>query len=191
MNTPLVALCVGHSRKINGRTEGGAISVDGTSEHAFNKDLAARIHQALRGLDIAAIVEDEYQGAGYGSAQAWLAKYLQERSATLAVELHFNASEGQARGHEWLYWSSSANGKRLAECLRSEFQVHFPGQPDRGIKPKASTDRGSEFLRGTHCPAVICEPFFGDNATDWKIFSNRRNDLANTIAQGIAAYLTK
>lgn len=190
MTTPLIALCVGHSRRIAGRIEGGAISAGKVSEHTFNSAVANRVKAQLATLGIDAFVVDHYEGNGYAAAQKWLAAQLKQKGATLALELHFNASEGQARGAEWLYWGTSANGKRLAECVRSEYIAKMPNIPDRGIEPKDSADRGAEFLRGTHCPAIICEPFFGDNVIDWAIASTSQNIIANAYAQGIAAFLT-
>lgn len=64
------------------------------------------------------------------------------------------------------------------------------GIPARGTKPRTSADRGGEFLRLTHCPAVICEPFFGDNAADWRVAVDRKGDMADAIAQGISNFIT-
>lgn len=189
MSRSPIALCVGHSRRIQGRTEGGAISVSGVSEHAFNSDLARRIRALLEARSIPAFVVTEYEGVGYGSAQAWLARHLEERGAGLALELHFNAATGAARGHEWLHWASSARSERLATSLHAAVAAAFPELPDRGVQAKDRGDRGAEFLRGTHCPAVICEPFFGDNPFDWQVATTRTQDLAAAIAAGLAAYL--
>lgn len=191
MSSPLIALCVGHSRIENGRTEGGAISAGGISEHAYNTPLADQINYYLNRFGIASFIVSYYKGNGYTAAQQWLAGELKKFGATLALELHFNASEGQARGAEWLHWGSSVRGKILASCLRSEFLAGFPEAIDRGLKPKVNGDRGAEFLKGTHCPAVICEPFFGDNAADWQMAVAKKDQLALAIANGIVAYLAK
>lgn len=186
----LVAVCVGHSRKINGHTEGGATSVDGTREWEYNRDLAFKVCHHLRDLGVDCFMEDEYHGIGYTDSMRWLASYLKGRGVKLAVELHFNAATGGARGHEWLYWGNSGNSQRLAESINGEFQAAFPEMKSRGAKPKTAGDRGAEFLRLTHCPAVICEPFFGDNTDDWVIAIERKADIAKSIAAGIHKYLT-
>ena len=59
----------------------------------------------------------------------------------------------------------------------------------RGIKPKTAPARGAEFLKGTHCPAVIMEPFFGSNASDWKTATERRAAIARAITSGILEFL--
>lgn len=190
MNPPLVALCVGHSRKIHGHPEGGAVSVGGVSEWTYNRELAAMVQELLAKARVKSRVYDAYQGSGYGSAQQWLASNLRLDGATLAVELHFNAADSPAAtGHEWLYWATSKNGQRLAECLSAEMCLGVPQLKTRGIKPKTASDRGAEFLKGTHCPAVIAEPFFGSNPADWQTSVDRKQSIARAIACGILEYL--
>lgn len=185
-----VALCVGHSRLVGTRAEGGALSVTGVSEWEFNCRLARLIAEELHDAhDISALVIDRYQGGSYGSAMAWLAKTLRaEGDIDLAVELHFNAADGKARGHEWLHWSGSAKGKRAALEMHLAFSRTYPPSqiPARGVKAKTGADRGAGFLQATHCPAVIAEPFFGDNKDDWKLAKDFPNSIARTIARGIA-----
>lgn len=188
MSSPLVAICIGHSRKINGRTEGGAVSVGRVSEHTFNFDLGLRVHQRLAMMGITACVVDSYEGGSYGAAQIWLARYLKERGATLAVELHFNAADSpSATGHEWLYWHSSGNGKRLAETMMRGFS----GLPlkSRGVKSITTADRGADFVSKTHCPAIIAEPFFGSNPSDWRVAVRDKNKIAIAMADAIQRYL--
>lgn len=183
--SPLVALCVGHSRE----GDNGAEAVDGTSEWQFNADLAVRIQRHLKMHGIRSFIVDKYEGSGYGAAMRWVAAHVEKQHASCAVELHYNAATGTAQGHEWLYWSTSKRGKVLAEKLRAEFAADFPDQRDRGIKAKASGDRGAEFLRLTHCPAVIAEPFFGDNPQEWQFATANRDAIANAIAHGIQKFL--
>lgn len=181
---PFIAICVGHSRS----GDDGATSADGTSEWTFNADLAKRIsgHLSMHGLK--SFIVDKYEGYGYGEATRWVAAHVEQRHASCAVELHFNASNGGANGHEWLYWGNSSRSKALAEWLCQEFRVEFPLQKERGVKGKASGDRGAEFLRRTHCPAVICEPFFGDNPSEWEFATANRDKIAAAIAHGIQKF---
>ena len=182
---PLVAICVGHSRE----GDNGAVSVDGTSEWTFNADLAKRIAGHLKMHGIKSFIVDKYEGHGYGAAMRWVAAHVEQQHASCAVELHFNGATGTATGHEWLYWGNSARSKELAESLRQEFRMEFPDQRDRGVKAKASGDRGGEFLRLTHCPAVICEPFFGDTPSEWQFALANRDNLAAVIAHGIQKFI--
>lgn len=189
---PTVAVCVGHSRKINDRRDGGAISVGGVSEWHFNSGLAEMIGAHLTRNRIRWFILDDYAGKGYTAAMAWVADQIADRGADVAVELHFNASPSPtSRGHEWLYWHSSKDGKRLAECLDYAFRLQLPPHliPARGIKPVIDQGRGSEFLRRTHCPAAIAEPFFGSNEGDWKLASANKEKIAIAIANGLAEWL--
>lgn len=190
MTPQLVALCVGHSRKINGHPEGGAVSVGGVSEWTYNCELAAMVQVLLAKGRVNSRVYSEYEGGWYGTAQRWLASVLRLDHVTLAVEFHFNSSDNPtANGHEWLYWGTSVRGKILAQSLHAEMCLGVPQLKARGIKPKTASDRGAEFLKGTHCPAVILEPFFGSNASDWQTAADRKNSIARAIAAGILEYL--
>jgi N-acetylmuramoyl-L-alanine amidase len=182
----LVAICVGHSRT----GDNGAASVDGLSEWRFNDPLADMIVAELVVLGVPSFKLNSYEGKSYGGAMRWVAANLEQKHASLAIELHFNAANGGARGHEWLYWKSSKRSSRLATCLLARYQAAFPEIPMRGIKPKTTGDRGAEFLKLTHCPSVICEPFFGDNKEDWQTAISRKPDIARAIAAGIHDYLT-
>lgn len=189
---PTVALCVGHSRKINGRRDGGASSVGAVSEWRYNCALADMIGAHLTRNRLRWFILDDYAGQGYAAAMRWVADQLAARGADVAVELHFNAaSSPAARGHEWLYWHTSKAGKRLAESIEYEFRLQLPPNliPDRGAKPVESFGRGSEFVRRTHCPAVIAEPFFGSNDDDWKLASTNQDKIAIAIANGIDEWL--
>lgn len=192
MNDPAtVALCVGHSRRLeSGHAEGGAWTHDGkVSEWKFNQYIARYVAADLQDRHgIAAFVVDDYGPRTYGEAMAWLARELRGLgNIRLAVELHFNAASPSANGHEWLHWPGSIHGRLLATELHLSMMRKFPGIRARGVKPRGEGD-GSGFLRRTHCPAVIAEPFFGSNAHDWATVSAHASKLILALSDGIAAY---
>lgn len=43
--------------------------------------------------------------------------------------------------------------------------------------------------RLTHCPAVICEPFFGTNHGDWLTAKAKQARIAKAMAEGIMEFL--
>jgi len=180
------AICIGHSRRINARIDGGAYSSHlRTNERGFNIKVVA----AMKQLDPTLEVIDAYEGEGYGTAMRWLAAEVRERGCDLAVELHFNAANEEANGHEWLYWKDSPRGMSLATCFRNAFRDAFPEIKDRGIKPKGSGDRGAEFLRHTHCPAIICEPFFGSSGWDCAVIDKKGHEaVASAYVTALRAY---
>ena len=81
--------------------------------------------------------------------------------ADIAVSFHANAGGGD--GFEAYYYSSDANGKRLAQL--GENHVKAIGQNSRGLK------NGNKlmFVNSTKMTAVLFESFFLDNATDKQI----------------------
>ena len=102
----MIALCIGHSRKIKGRYDGGAYSSTlKTNERDFNLKVADHLQDMLFLNGVKSVIIDDYKGAGYGSAMTNLAADIQAKKATLAIELHFNAAHPEANGHEWLFWS--------------------------------------------------------------------------------------
>ena len=189
MNGP-VCICVGHSRLVNGTRDGGAIACgDQMSEWAYNSILAPLIVSELADLRIPAIVIDRYAGTGYGAAMRWLAATLRDQSARLALELHFNDSDDpQSNGHEFLHWGPSTAGHALATDISAEMCLQLPAIRRRGVVAIGPADRGAEFLRLTSCPAVICEPFFGSNKSDFQQATAGQLKIARAIAHGIASF---
>lgn len=178
-----VGICVGHSR----RGDHGAISRGNVSEWDYNSILAAHLSDRLTRDDIDHIVVRDYQYRSYSTAMDWLAAHLKHEGCDLAIELHFNAAGPSANGHEWLYWHRSDRGQEAASTLCSEFASAFPESANRGAKAKGKGDRGATFLRKTHCPAVICEPFFGSNAAEWATFDQQQSAIADAYAAAICS----
>lgn len=177
----MIAICVGHSRG-----DGGAVSVGGMNEWHYNRKLGQLILQDLRDRGFEALLIDRYAQAGYGRAMDLLAQSLKSMSVTVAVELHFNAADtSAATGHEWLHWATSVPGRALAQCLDRRMTETFPHHKRRGLKAISSSERGGTFLKKTHCPSVICEPFFGSNPHDWRLATECQGMVAKVIADGI------
>jgi len=163
----MIAICIGHSRKIKGRYDGGAYSPWlKINERDFNLEVASHLSKHLTQNGAPSLVISDYAGNGYGSAMVDAAKQVKEAHASLAIELHFNSASPSANGHEWLYWHSSAKGKALAEAFNAQFSKDHPNIKARGLKAITAQDRGGAFLRNTHCPSVILEPFFGSSESD-------------------------
>lgn len=186
----MIGIFVGHSRKINGRHDGGAVSVGGVSEREFNIEVAETIASELVRRGVACRVYQDYQGSSYSSAMQWVADTARSINADAVVELHFNSSENPAaNGHEWLHWHASSASKSLAEEIEGSFAAEFPTMKRRGMKALTSGSRGAEFVSRTHCPAVVCEPFFGSNPLDWKMAEAGKEEIGYAIAAGICDWL--
>jgi len=192
-----VALCVGHSRIVNtgqvpgeaGSTnDGGAIAVDGvTREWDFWRCVAGLTKRRLPAYRHDVSVYDVYEGDNYSSSMDYIARQIRNARADLAIELHFNAYNGEAQGREAFYWHNSKRGKEFAEILlgvQGRLSKEGGGEfPNRGAKPATAQNRGGQFLQKTHCPAIIWEGFFGDNAEEWAWHHIQEALLAEILAQ--------
>lgn len=179
-----VAICVGHSRK----GDMGAVSCGHVNEWTYNKKVAEYLKSDLQEYGITSFVVDNYGGTygSYTSSINWLVNHLKEQKASVAIELHFNAAASQdANGMEMLYWGSSRIGLSLAEYVLQGCQKYFPLSRNRGAKGLTKGSRGATFLRKTHCPALITEPFFGTNWQDWIMFADQEATLSQAIALGV------
>ena len=192
-----VAICVGHSRRINGRLEGGAVSVGGVNEWHWNAPVADKLQELLAARGVDSAVFNHYAGTGYTTAIMWLAGQIKRQKCDLAIELHFNSAGESAEGHEWPFWGGSASGRRLALSLEEAFSKGYPDAKKRGVKPRIkprlsaerAENRGWQFTYYTHCPAVICEPFFGSNPQEWARMKDDKERYASVLCDGITAYL--
>lgn len=184
----MIVIGVGHSRY----GDNGAVSVGGVSEHVFNSAVAKELHKILAWRQIDCVVIDKYEGNDYSSAMSWVAGKVRSLEATLAIELHFNSASPSANGYEFLYWESSVNGRKLALAFADAYRDLFPtatARRERGTFPVGSNSRGSQFLKKTHCPALICEPFFGSNQHEWTIARNNPERIAEAYADAVQSYL--
>ena len=180
-----VAICVGHSRI----GDKGATSVGGVDEWTYNKKVADLLKSHLRHQGIQSVVFDDYPSESYSGAMNWLGESVAKEECDIAIELHFNSySSSKAEGYEYLYYHTSNNGRRLAECFREAHAETFKVQSDRGIKPIESDGRGGGFLRSVPPPAVICEPFFGSCPKEWVLFDAKHSLLSDVYAQAIVKY---
>lgn len=178
----MIAICVGHSRG-----DGGAVSVGGVSEWNFNRQLGWVIVMNLKERGLEAVLIDRYMQGGYSKAMKYLAASLLSPLLDAAVELHFNSADSPAAtGHEWLHWHASVPGRALAQALDARMVKAFPGHKRRGLQPIRQEGRGAQYLSRLHCPAVICEPFFGSNPQDWALAIEHPDSLAQVIADGIS-----
>lgn len=179
----LVAICVGHSRK----GDRGAVNVKGDSEWKYNSKVAKALKKELTYRGIDSKVYSSYEGKTYREAMDFIKSKLKEDGADLALELHFNAYTGRAKGCSMLYNNPNSKSKRLAEELQFWVLTDFD-TIDRGTKGLNKGDRGLLFAENDYIPTVLCEPFFGDNRQDCELFSDYRL-LASSYASGIEEFL--
>ena len=178
----LIGICVGHSRK----GDNGAVSTSGASEWQYNKKVAESLRSELKKRNINAVVFSNYEGSTYGSAMSWICTQLILFNVNLAVERHFNSSsDPKANGYEFLYWGNSTKGRKICQLFQQVFNQRYPKNKDRGIKPLNLGSRGALFTRLTNVPAVILEPFFGSNPSEWATFGETIPALGEAYADAI------
>ena len=181
----LVGICVGHSR-IGDR---GAVNHNGTvDEWSYNLLVGRALKRTLAAKGVRSILYSTYEGGSYRSAMNFIGDKLKEDGATLALELHFNASsEGVARGSETWYRYGAPKGRRLAQFIQSAITNSY-GTRDRGVKAATRGTRGFNFMKDSSLPKVLVEPFFGDNKYDYVLFS-KPDELGQPLADGIYNFL--
>jgi len=187
----VVVLAIGHSRKIRGRLDGGAVSVVGkVSEWSYNSDLSLLMADYLRNQGLEVIIISDYKGAGYSKAMEWLSGNVRSIGADCAVELHFNSATPSANGHEWIYEAGDDEGKRLAESIKESYSAAVASNIKfRRYIAATKKDNGFGFVSKMPCPAVVLEPFFGSRSYDWRYASSNKKTIAEGMAKGIATFL--
>lgn len=177
MTTPRIktaALVIGHGPKL----DKGAENRNGTTELAWNGDLARMIASELDGrlnFKLVHRVTERLQPV----------KETNETMADLAVELHLNSFNRLASGTEMIH-SGSVGSEKLATLLQAA-AIKVLKLPDRGIK-LPQNGRGERWLKGTRMPAVIVESFFIDHDHDLRTGTERKLALAKAYADALVAF---
>lgn len=178
----VVGIFVGHSR-IGDR---GAVSVDGIAEWTYNRAVCTELMRELHRRDLTVEIFWAYKGNSYGAAMQWLAQEAPKRGVTLGLELHFNSGGGT--GHEMLCFNADQQirSTKFAQCVSTSLAEEWPEGANRGVK---SAVRGRPFVSNFEFPAIIVEPFFGDNPNDWARWKDKQSELAAIYANGIVRFL--
>jgi len=169
----LCALVIGHKKT----SPGASNKQSGVSEFKFNDALAQDIEPEVSGVLVQRVYRRTYNA---------LPGDINELNPDFILSLHCNAFNTQTSGTEVLYYHRSVKGTRFAEIL-NEHLVQALGLPNRGVKPKASEDRGGYLLRNTVAACVIAEPFFIDNDSDFEVANEKRDALVKAYAAAITA----
>jgi N-acetylmuramoyl-L-alanine amidase len=151
-------------------------------EFAFNDNLIEQIRTSLvdaidpdGGIEIVVVYRDTYKG---------LPSKINDLNPDFVVSFHCNAFNKKVSGTETLYYKSSKRGKKIAELFQNNM-VQVLGLSNRGIKPKGSEDRGGYLLRYTNAPAVLIEPIFIDNDSDFEHFTMKRQLFITAIQKSL------
>lgn len=172
-----IAIVIGHGPS----RDKGATNRDGTTELAWNRDLANLIVGAIGTRAKAVIVNRVTE-----RLQPVLETNM--TGAHAAVELHLNSFNGVASGTEMIHAENSVEGVKLAKALQVA-AVNVLRLPDRGVKPPQGGGRGKRWLVQTRMPAVIVESFFIDNAKDLARGNEVKSQLAKAYADALVDFV--
>ena len=192
-----LAIVIGHSP----RGDNGACGVpplpdrpeDGKCEYFWNRELAGWIKEELTAINVPCEIFHRHKNGKPGILDAYREVIRWRPKAT--VELHFNASSGQAEGSETLFerpdsesWARKLQSS-LVKLFGHEGKRTERGAPlDRGIKLASKNGRGTVSLIQIG-PSALIEPFFGDNTSDATRGVTNKRALAKTIARAYTEFV--
>lgn len=169
-----IAIAIGHSPE-----DGGAVRVvDGVQEYGWNRDLANMIHDCdPKNIEI-------FHRRGdlpYSHAIAELYQRIDDWGCDLSIELHFNAFNSRASYTVTL--SSGSRGSLVHARAIQAAMVETLGLRDAGVKVRNRSQKGRGYLSlvSGRAPAVLVEPYFGDNPSDCAVADRNKRALARAI----------
>jgi hypothetical protein len=115
-------------------------------------------------------------------------RLAREFNASFAVDIHFNAFNGNARGFE-VFHSIAPGPNEINLCRNIEREFVNIGMPTRGLKTRVGAN-GTDFfgfIRMLNIPAIIVECAFIDNLQDLQFFNTieKQKCMGIAIARGI------
>lgn len=154
MKTKNIAIIIGHDKE----SPGAYSKILGTSEYIYNSEVASHLGG----------VADIYKrplGGGYTTQMRKLAEILNPKGYDLVVELHFNKFDGEENnvgtGCEALVYPDNEQTKIWGNHFCFQVSEKYD-LINRGVKEVEKGGRGYGFLSLMSAPAMIVEPFFGD-----------------------------
>ena len=160
-----VGLFVGHNKGT------GATAIDGEDEWESRNKLATLAAELLQSRGYFAYVIQRNPNVGYAAAMREHGATSKRLDLDLAIELHFNAFNGEAHGAEILVASTSTL-ETLGAAFIDATKAAYPGRVLRSGGAKLNREgRGRLFNLHQPCPSGIYEPCFGDSP-EWREYSS-------------------
>ncbi len=188
---PVVVLDSGH-----GGFDPGKIAIDGSLEKDINLQIARRVKQYLEASGVETVMTRDSDTGLYGEADSNKksadmrnrCQLINDASPDLVVSIHQNSyHEEYVKGAQVFYYSSSENGKRLAEILQKRFDYVSGSDNTRSAKANDSY----YLLLHVKSPIVIVECGFLSNRSEAALLNTEeyQDRVAWTIHMGIMEYL--
>lgn len=180
----------------HGGRDPGKVGVDGCLEKDLNLEIAKKVQAILEQQDIKVImIRDTDKGLYEEQTSNKKVQDMKNRCALInetepdcVVSIHQNSyHEEYVSGAQVFYYSSSAEGKALAEALQSELISYADPENHRQAKANDSY----YLLKKTEAPIAIVECGFLSN---WKEAAKLQDDgyqsrIAWAVSMGILTYL--
>ncbi len=180
-----IFISAGHGGFEGGRRDPGAVA-GGTTEAQQMILLRDLIVPDLRsrGFEVFSVPDD----LSLRQSIAWI--NTRAKSGDVAIEIHADAfSSPSARGATAFYIAGNSERKKHAELILLSLLRQLPQLPNRGAKPDTATGVGSlGFCRQIIIPSILLEVGFLTNPEDRALITNRRRDIAQGVANGLAAW---
>lgn len=174
-----IAIVVGHTSRSQ-----GAVSIDGTSEFAWNSRLAQMIHDENPNTTR---IFNRPAHLGYSRGIDFCYSEVDRWGAKCSVELHFNSNAKRGPSGVLTLSSGTPGSLDLAREVHSRC-VAVMETRDRGVEVRTRHMRGGRSLWQGKSPAIMAEPFFGSNPEDWRRANARMEYLAEAIYRGCVAF---
>lgn len=180
----------------HGGRDPGKVGVDGCLEKDLNLEIAKKVQAILEQQDIKVImIRDTDKGLYEEQTSNKKVQDMKNRCALInetepdcVVSIHQNSyHEEYVSGAQVFYYSSSAEGKALAEALQNELVSYADPENHRQAKANDSY----YLLKKTEAPIAIVECGFLSN---WKEAAKLQDDgyqsrIAWAVSMGILTYL--
>ncbi|HBF8229353.1 TPA: N-acetylmuramoyl-L-alanine amidase [Clostridioides difficile] len=171
-----ICITVGHSILKNG----SCTSADGVvNEYKYNKSLAPVLADTFRkeGHKADVVICPEKQFKTKNEEKTYKILRVNSGGYDLLIELHLNASNGQGKGSEVLYYSNKGleYATRICDKLGTVFK-------NRGAK----LDKSLYILNSSKPTAILIESFFCDNKEDYEKAKKLGHEgIAKLIVEGV------
>ncbi len=185
-----VVLDAGH-----GGFDPGKVGTAGTLEKDINLAIAQKVQKQLEDSGYTVIMTreaDEALCTGNEKSRKLTdmknrVQRIEEAQPSIAVSIHQNSYSAGTKGAQVFYYSTSEEGKRLANVMQETLKELLADGNRRVEKPNDSY----YMLRKVTCPLVIVECGFLSNPDEEALLcdENYQGKMAAAICEGIESYL--
>ena len=182
----------------HGGDDPGKVGINGAKEKDINLQIAMLVKQFLEENDIEVVMTRESDEGLYDAdtsnkkVQDMKRRIglIEEAKPMVTVSIHQNSyPEEYVHGAQVFYYTGSARGELLAECIQAQFVERVDAENNRRIKANDSY----YLLKKTDVPIVIVECGFLSNSAEAEALCSPeyQERVAWALHMGILQYLNK